>query len=373
MRHRLLGLVAVATLATLAACTDSTPTGTRPTGPNLRIRASQVDPPPGSLDEEIKTIIGFWPDKPEQNFLVKWETLKAKYAEAQTDPSKMNDVLKQLTDFIKQIVKNTPKMEDPPTDETKEAAAARLVYYLNLYVFEGPLADPPPYDPEGESVFGTLEPGKPLTLITPSGDAGVHFDEGSVDENRIVFLTKNTTQFFECDGPLTTTLCQYPLFYEISSFPDGPLLKVAQAEVCHPPVGDPGGPPDEATHDRLRLAHPAPDNAADYVTGGSVRITPVGVEDIEILPLISQTFLPDCADVEYTPLEPELSENLFQRGVRLASALASRIGKFLTPRSAYAIDQGGGGEFADFGSPFNNVDPCSGPDPEPFPTCESEE
>jgi hypothetical protein len=357
MRHRLLGLVAVATVATLVACTDSIPTGTGAPGANLRVRTTEVVPT-GTLDQEIIAIIGFWPKGQETDLLKKWEQIKKKYEEGQTDPKKLQEAIKKLFETSKHILKETKHMDDPPTGESPEAAAARLILYMNLYIFGGPDTDPPPYDPDADNAVGFLRPNAPLTIVTPSGDAGVHFDAGSVDEDRIIIVTQNPTQYADCDGPLLTELCQYPLFYDIASYPEGPLLKVAQAEICHPEEGEPGGPPDEATHLRLRLAHPAPSDAADYVPGGSVRITPVGVEDIEILPLISQTFLPSCEDVSYTPLPPEeIGASLFERGVRLASALASRVGKFLAPRSAYAIDQGGGGEFLDFGSPFNNVDP----------------
>ncbi len=202
--------------------------------------------------------------------------------------------------------------------------------------------------------------------MTSQGGAGVHFDEGSTKEDRIIVISQNLTEYGECDGPLLTELCQYPLYFDISSFPDGRLLKIAQAAVCHPAVGAFGGPPDVATHDRLRLAHTKPGSPADYTPGGSIRDTPASQENIEILPYITQTFLA-CTGVEWPPVlgPPVLDESagLLQRGVHLASAFASRVVKLLTPKLAYAIDQGGGGGFLDF-SPFNNVDPCSGPTPE---------
>jgi hypothetical protein len=356
MRRLFLGLVIV---AALAACNDSTPTGTRASGRELRVRATEVTPT-GTLDEEIRLILGFWPPKPRNDLIAKWDAIVKKYNEQGTNPKALQDAIKKLYEFSKQIVKVTDKMGEPTTGESKEAAAARLIEYMNLYVFGGPDTDPPPYDPDAETAVGFLTPGAPLTLVTSGGGAGVHFDQGSVNENRTIVVTENPNQAYgTCEGPLKTKLCQFALYIDIASYPDGPLLKLAQAEVCHPEVGLTGGPPDAATHNRLRLAHTKPSDPANYVPGGIIREDPVSEEDIEILPLITQTFLPSCEGIEYEG-PGEIGENLFEQGVRLASRVARRVGRLLTPRSAYAIDQGGGGSFGDF-SPFNNVDPASGP------------
>jgi hypothetical protein len=266
----------------------------------------------------------------------------------------MDDAIKALAAMSKHAMQNAGKMDDIESGESPEAAAARLVTYMSLYIFSGPGTDPPPYDPDAESAVGFLTPNQPLTLVTNGGHAGVHFDKGSVDNDRIIVITQDPIHWNgPCEGPLETNLCQYPLYMDIASYPDGPLLKVGQAAVCHPPVGAEGGPPDEETHDRLRLAHTTPDDPDDYVEGGIVTGTGDG-ENIEILPLIEQSFLGEdaCEDVTWEN-EEELS--LLQRGVRYASAFASRLVKWVAPSVAYAIDQGGGGGFLDF-SPFNNVD-----------------
>jgi len=349
MRRSLLGLVVV---AVLSACSDSPVTST--TSPGISLANST--PADGVLDQAIYDLIDQWPDGPSDAILSQWITVKRKFAEGN----------QQLTDkmffqLASLVLKKTDEMNDPPGDETESAAAARLLSYMSLFL--GGETDVPPAG--SDNIAGLLTPDAPLTLVTPGGWAGVHFDEGSVNEDRVVVITENPVQYGPCDGPLLTELCQYPLYYDIASYPDGPLLKVAQAQVCHPPVGAEGGPPDEATHNRLRLAHPKPASSDDYVTGGTIRDTPASAENIEILPLISQTFLPSCEDVEYQFPEEITSRNFLERGIHLASRLASRVGRFLTPKSAYAIDQGGGGGFVDFGSPFNNVDPCSGETPEP--------
>jgi hypothetical protein len=349
MRRPLLALVA---LAALAACSDSTLTGTRAPGPNLRHRSVVVTA--GTLDDNIQELIGNWPGGLSQALMSQWEAVKRLVEAGETDPKKLEDAKKKLFGLTGFILNKTPDMNEPEGDDTKNSVASRLVLFMVLYVYGGPLTDPPDFIPGADDAIGLLTPNKPLTLVTPNMWAGAHFDEGSVDEDRIIIIRQNTNQYEECDGPLLTELCQYPLFYDIESFPAGALLKTATAAICHPPEGEFRGPPDETTHGRLRLAHPVPDDPDDYVAGGVIRNTPVGEEDIEVLPLVSQTFIPACENVEYG--EEAITGNLLQRGVRFASALASRIGKLLTPRSAYAIDQGGGGGFDDFGSPFNNVD-----------------
>jgi len=101
---------------------------------------------------------------------------------------------------------------------------------MSLYVFDGPNTTPPDFFPQADNAVGILTPGAPLTLVTPTKHAGVHFDAGSVNEDRIIVITQNPTPYpNDCTGPLLTTLCQWPQFYTIESFPDGALLKVAQA------------------------------------------------------------------------------------------------------------------------------------------------
>jgi hypothetical protein len=288
----------------------------------------------------------------ENDFLQHWEQIKKEYTQGQTDPKKLVQAKKHLNDLIKHILQETPgKMEDdPPDGESPDAAASRLIQYMLLYIYGGPDTDPPPYFPGADNAVGILHPNQPLTLITDEGGAGVHFDKGSTDVDRVIVITMNPEPWFNCDGPLYTTLCQYPLFFDIQSFPDpGPLLKVAIASVCHPPVGEDYGPPDEATHLRLRLAHTAPEDESGYVPGGTVLIDEGN--NIEILPLVSQGFH-FCENIEYNPPPGDFEE---YSALRELKHLAMRVGKFFLPKSAYAIDQGGGGGFELF-SPFNNVD-----------------
>jgi hypothetical protein len=348
MRRCLIGLVV---LAALTACSDSSPTSTTAPGLKAHPRSIIVS---GTLDENIQELMALYKKGQENDFLQKWAQIKKEYNQGQTDPKKLAQAKKHLNDLIKHILQETPKHmeDDPPDGESPDAAASRLIQYMLLYIYGGPDSEPPPYFPGADNAVGLLTPNNALTLITDEGGAGVHFDKGSTDVDRIIIITQNPEPWGECDGPLYTTLCQYPLYFDIQSFPDdNKLLKIAIASVCHPKVGEPYGPPSETVHDRLRLAHTAPEDEGDYVPGGTV-LKDEG-NDIEILPYMSQTFHA-CVDVEYDPPPGDFYE--YETGaLQQLKHLAIRAGKFFLPKSAYAIDQGGGGGFELF-SPFNNVD-----------------
>jgi hypothetical protein len=345
MRRRLIGLVA---LAALAACSDSSPTRTTAPALNHRVRSTIVS---GSLDDNINDLIDLWGQGQSTDFHNQWNHIKEYYQQGQTDPNKLRQAQKAVQALAQLVVKQSGKMQDdPPGGESPQAAASRLALYMLLYVFGGPNTSPPPYFPGADNAVGFLTPSRGLTLVTPSGDAGAQFDKGSTNVDRIIVIVQNPEPWGTCEGPLDTTLCQYPLYYDIMSFPDTKLLKQAKAAVCHPAVGEPYGPPDSYTHGWLRLAHNKPASPSDYTAGGTI------YEGIEILPLITQTFL-TCVDVEYDPPPGDFYEEFgaLNRGMRSIVHLASRVGKWLLPKSAFAIDQGGGGGFEIF-SPFNNVD-----------------
>lgn len=316
MRRSLLGLVLV---AVLSACNDSPPV-TGMTSPNTISMAKS--PPVNSLDESIYAIIALWPKGHSNAILSQWIAIKGMYAEG--DLAGANAKLADLAAFI---LKKSPGMSDPPGGESKNAAAARLLSYMVLFL--GGETEAPPAGTDNAA--GLLTPDAPLTLITPSGHAGTQFEEGSVAENRLIVITQNAASFDFCDGPLPTTRCQYPLFYDIKSIPDGSLLKPGVADMCLDPH------PFE--HDDLLLAKPDASNPS-------------------VIELLAESSVPefiDCSDIGGEEVATDRS--LLGRVVHIASAIASRVGKLLAPKSAYAIDQGGGGEFGDFGSPFNWVGP----------------
>jgi hypothetical protein len=341
MRHRLLGVVATA--FAVAACSDSSPSPTSLRPDKLR---STVITPTGTLDQNIQSLLSLWPTGLETSLLAQWNAIKTKYAAGQTDPASLAIAKEKLVTLVAQIQKKTADADQPPNSETREAMAARVILYMSLYIYNGPNTTPPDYTAGADAAVGILTPSAPLTVVTPSQQAGAQFPIGSTDVNRIIVITQNPTPYPDnCSGPLQTTACQYPLFYFIESFPGGKLLQQAKAAICHVDAGTNRYP--LADHDRFRLAHAKPANPSDYTAGSTIR------DNIEILPLITQSFV-TCSNVQYA----STGGNLLERGARFASSL---LGKLVTPKSAFAIDQGGGGGFEIF-SPFNNVDPQSQPD-----------
>ncbi|MDP9178466.1 MAG: hypothetical protein M3O61_12365 [Gemmatimonadota bacterium] len=316
MRRLFLGLIAV---AALAACSDAPVTGT--VSPTVSLAKSV--PPTNALDQSIYDLIAEWPKGLSNAIMSHWTNVKRKYEDG--DVAGAN---KKFVDAAAFILKKTPDMNEPE-DETRNSAAARLLSYMALYLGGATAAPPAGTD----NAVGLLMPGVPLTLLTPSGHFGAQFDGDETAEPRFIVVTQDANSYGFCAGPLpTTTRCQYPLFYDMKSIPAGPLLNPGVMGVCLDPH------PEE--HDDLRLAKPDASNPGD----------------IELLEVVPALFI-DCSDIPQFEEEALTDASLLGRAVHLASALASRVGKLLTPKSAYAIDQGGGGEFGDFGSPFNWVGP----------------
>ena len=277
--------------------------------------------------------------------LNRWTSVKKAY-----NAGKLNDAKGQLVNLSAWVQEMAPKMSQPPNGETRSAAGARLMLYMSLYVYSGPSTPVPAFGGGTDNAFGLATPDAGVTVVTPSTDAGVGVPPGAVDEPTIIIITENTTPYPKnCSGPLTTRLCQYPRFYHFSQFPHEHLSVPAKFAVCHVNAGNVRAPLQD--HEGFRLAHNKPANPADYTPGSTI------VDDIEILPLITQTFSL-CENVEYAVAPPT--------GLDRALALAtSAIARFLTPKSAYAIDQGGGGESLEF-SDFNDVDPNGVPDDSVF-------
>ena len=337
---------AATVLSFTLGCSDNA-TGVNKSPPSP---SSLIISPSGTLDQNIVTILALLPKGLETAATTRWSNVKSKYAAGLTDPAQMVVARQMLFDLTAWVMQKAPGMDAPPNGETRPAAAGRAVLYMSMYVYSGPATPPPAYTPSADNAIGVVTPGAPATIVTPSTHAGVQLDAGSVDENTIVVITQNPTPFpAACSGPLATTLCQYPQFYTFDAFPHKRLLKDAKFAVCHVNGGDNRRP--LADHDRFRLAHAKPADPADYTPGSTIRDQ--NGESIEILPLAHQTFT-TCTDVEYAP-EPPVGV------IGALSTFGHALAKLVTPKTAYAIDQGGGG-VSRFFSPFNDVDPQSAPD-----------
>lgn len=126
------------------------------------------------------------------------------------------------------------------------------------------------------------------TVTTPTRTAGVAFPAGAVERRTLVSFARlpEVGQPADRDGPLPTTLDQYPLFYDIAIWPEAELQVEGVVGIC---VVDPPDPfaPDPGIAPRLRLAHPDPANPST----------------IEILPLAEAPFL-DCSEASTEGLVP---------------------------------------------------------------------
>ena len=352
MKTRFALLVTPLLLLFAVACSDN------PAASKLGVPrgASFSVPLSGDLNQDILNILALLPRGLETAATTRWGNVKAKYVAGLTDPSQMAVAKQMLFELSAWVTMKGPNMDPPPFGESKTSAATRAVLYMSLYIFNGQTASPPDgYFSGADAVVGLVTPGAAATVVTPTAHAGVAFEAGSVAENTIVVVSQNNSADFSpnCTGPLHTLLCQYPQFYTFEQFPHTRLLKGATFSVCHINAGSnraPLGLPDVHIHDRFRLAHDKPANPADYTPGSTIRDQ--NGESIEILPLITQSFT-HCDDVEYTPEAPVITQALTRMGRALAS--------LLTPKSAYAIDQGGGG-VSFFFSNFNDVDPVGRPD-----------
>lgn len=161
------------------------------------------------------------------------------------------------------------------------------------------------------------------TVVSPSGEAGVRIPEGAFDGPVEITVRR----IADDDAPLPTTLDQFPLFYDIDAS-ERPNLPVTVG-IC---VVDPPDPdaPDPAIVDRLRLAHPDPEDP----------------QQLEILPLADAPFL-DCSG----------SASRGSRGPALA--LLDRLADLVLPGALRADVRSPGplGGLAGTFSPFGAVDP----------------
>lgn len=342
-------LIAFAALAAITACSD-TSAPPPPAAPRAPTRVTTTTTPT-QLDLEINsTTVALFPKGLETAAGTRWGNIKRKLDEGQRAVA--ISMFNELADWI---IKKQGQMDGHPANETEQHATVRLVGMMAAYIYGG---EPPiPLDGRGGDVgIGQIVPGLAALIVTPLGRAGVEFDIGSVLETTLVIISENTNpNFGHCQGPLQTALCQYPTFYRFEPFPYRRLQKPARFGVCHVNTG-PFAPP-EGIHDRFRLAHTKPTDPKDYSPNA---IRPEG-ENIEILPLVHVGFM-TCANTQYgfiTPKESPLRErHWYDRGLLAVGSAIDAAGSLLTPKDAYAIDLGGGGEGWAF-SDFNVVDPQS--------------
>ncbi len=191
----------------------------------------------------------------------------------QSSESLLLDFIVFATDELEAGRLLDPSGGDPPTTE------GALADLFEAVADEAGLEAPPISEAalgEGAVVF-VDEDG--MTVVTESGFGGVDFPAGALAQRTLVILERipETGEPADRDGPLPTELDQYPIFYQVTTFPEvGQLSAEAITGLC---VVDPPDPfaPDPDVAARLRLAHPDPDDPST----------------IEFLPLADAPFV-DC-------------------------------------------------------------------------------
>ena len=362
MRRIALTLVAT-TLLFVTSCSDSTRPKAFMAPAGARYQLTQA----GTLDTEIIALIQalFRPEL-EANVLAQWNAIKQRVAGGELEAAKAK--LLETTAFIQA---NQSQMDPPPNNESIPTATARLVLYMSLYVYNGPNTPVPPQLGIGsDAATEIVKPTLPALIQTPLKHAATNLDAGSVTTNTIIVVTQITTPFLShCSGPFTTKYCQYPIFYEYHSFPHVRFEKPVRVANCPVPPGGNYGALPGVDDNSMVVAHDKPVDPADFTPGG----LPVPGEAIEILPA-NAAFDPThpiviCAGTTYpqvalfhVPRHPEgVLENARAYAARAGNGVARFVGQLVTPKSAYAIDNGEEHNTFLF-STFANMDTTGRPD-----------
>jgi hypothetical protein len=341
MMHRSTTVIVVAAIL-VAGCADE------PTRPMLtRVDAQRLA---ATLPDDIPSLMELlFQDGNATAAQSRWSSVLRMLEEGNTTQARK--LMFDIADFTL-MKQRQQQLSDPDGDG--EATVQTGVTKLLSLMFNMTFPDEPPLPVAtvGDAVI-TLVDSRAQTAVTPAKKAGIELEAGSTETPFLLVIDENPeseSYLARCSGPLPTTLCQFPLFYNFHPYPRTRLKKMAVFGVCtlgnHGESRHPRGPQDEAQHDRLRLAHPAHPEHNNH---------PV-VDGVTILPLVRVSFL-DCEDTTF-PLPPEIgSANPFVRGAHYAMThVGGAVMRLLTPKSLYAIDRGGGG-YDDFFSPFNVVDP----------------
>ncbi|AHG93694.1 hypothetical protein J421_6159 (plasmid) [Gemmatirosa kalamazoonensis] len=331
---------ALLALVFVAGCSGDVPT--HPRAPSdARAPSRSLAPTP---DAQVGPLLAaLFPSGLEAVAATRWDALKRRVAAGQTAGAR--SVLAELVAWIDRqtpgIAALTPALCDGAVCETVPSVAAKVKLYMTAYVY-GLVV---PNIPTGVDFGGGLVlPGTdPAPIITLNQLAGVDLKPLSVDVPTLITIVENRTRYPLCGGPLATTLCQLPRFYRFDASPHVKLNVPADFAVCHTkPAALPWGTTNLDA--RIRVAHDRPTSASDD-TPGAIR-----TGGIEILAYTPITFL-HCEDHTNVAFAAPASA-LEQRGWALLGALWSAV----APRTAWAIDLGGGGQSLSF-SNFNLVDP----------------
>jgi len=317
MRIHRLAVIAVAAGLVSTGCADS-PSDSLVTGVQNPLQASSA---PCGASEGRCLIDKLFPDDLQKQVLTSWEIIEVLAADPETLEEARSDmfVLVQFTldQWYAGVLGDKPSLTSDFVDA--------------LYLLVG-------FAPPGLTEMDLANPSR-VQVIGPSGGtittanqlAGTEFPPGAVQQQRTVVITPLPFPTVPGQGPLPTTLPQYPLFYDVTTYPPGPLNQDIVVGVCVVDPPDPFAPPPSALP-RLRLGH---ESSPGVLT---------------ILPLAGAPFL-SCSG-------SGSSLNQAYEDYGPVGWLAAAALKLVAPRRLIAEPGGLGGATSSL-SPFGAVDPGS--------------
>jgi alpha-tubulin suppressor-like RCC1 family protein len=333
MMTRLRQVVGLVALFAIWACSDQT--SNPPTQPPARPKQDVTDR--AALEAQINSLInGLYAARAQGPVFSAFAKVKAQLASGRTADAQAGVVsffAMVLADFKGGQLQDPNGAQPPSTSEALQSLLNSVAQFGGL---PAPIPSPGTLGSDGAvQVVGSTG----ATVVAPSGFGGVRFPAGALPADVIVVISRLPSPTTPKTGPLPTTLDQYPVFYDFSTFPT--VTHFAQpvtVGICRLEVGDPFGPASETVADRLRLAHPNPANPST----------------VEILPPVDVDFIM-CDGVALSSAAPA-RDGFAGRALAMLSSVGSRVAGFFLPTTAYAVHGGLGGLTSSF-SPFGAVDP----------------
>lgn len=330
--RRLTPLVLAVALAAVS-CGDEAPTDPQTVPVGDAAAAKGQAGPPGELSQDAQeiaeTIESLFPSPGLRNAAL----TQLGNIDRQKSRGELEDARTKTLELVAFVAGHEEEgnLLDPPGPTTTEEATTELIN--ELFAFGG--VEVPDLSDGALSEDGAValvQPDEETTVTNGVEEAGVMVPAGTFDVPTLVVIEPIEESGAPGDGagPLPTSLDQYPLFFDISASSEPTGEFVVGLCVVDPP--DPFAPP-PGVEDRLRLAHPDPDNA----------------QTVEILELATATFL-DCSQASTASLSAT------DRLLDGLGALATRV-LGVAPLEA---NPGGLGGLARSFSPFGAVDTLGG-------------
>src|SRR5438105_4300904 len=148
---RVAALATVASVVFIAACNDIQ----QPLALNNRQVNYTVITPSGTLDQNITSLLGLFTGN---GALSQWKNVKRKYSDGLSDPQQMKVARQMDVELVKWVKNHSADMSTPPGGETRDAAAARVILYMSMYIYTGPTTPPPVYTPAADVAVDVVEP-----------------------------------------------------------------------------------------------------------------------------------------------------------------------------------------------------------------------